>query len=68
MADKGTVTGPAAKTVFEEMFKTGQSAKEIVAGRASPRSAMPQPSKAVRDIIDQHPQTVADFKAGRNRR
>jgi aspartyl-tRNA(Asn)/glutamyl-tRNA(Gln) amidotransferase subunit B len=66
MADEGTVTGPAAKKVFEEMFQTGQPPGEIAArlgltqiGDASAIEA------AVRDIIASNRQAVVDFKAGK---
>jgi len=66
MADDGTVTGPAAKKVFEEMFQTGQRPKEIATrlgltqiGDASAIEA------AVRDAIASNGQAVVDFKAGK---
>lgn len=66
MTDEGTVTGPAAKKVFEEMFQTGKSPKEIASrlgltqiGDASAIEA------AVREVIASNRQAVVDFKAGK---
>ena len=66
LSDDGTVTGPAAKKVFEEMFQTGQPPKEIAIrlgltqiGDASAIEA------AVRDAIASNGQAVVDFKAGK---
>jgi aspartyl-tRNA(Asn)/glutamyl-tRNA(Gln) amidotransferase subunit B len=66
LSDDGTVTGPAAKKVFEEMFQTGQPPKEIATrlgltqiGDASAIEA------AVRDAIASNGQAVVDFKAGK---
>jgi len=66
MTDEGTVTGPAAKKVFEEMFQTGQSPKEIATRRGLTQigdaSAI---EAAVRDVIASNGQAVVDFKAGK---
>jgi aspartyl-tRNA(Asn)/glutamyl-tRNA(Gln) amidotransferase subunit B len=39
LIDQGTISGPAAKTVFEEMFDTGDRPGEIVAGIGLPGRA-----------------------------
>jgi len=66
MTDDGTVTGPAAKKVFEEMFQTGQSPREIATRRGLTQigdaSAI---EAAVRDVIASNGQAVVDFKAGK---
>jgi aspartyl-tRNA(Asn)/glutamyl-tRNA(Gln) amidotransferase subunit B len=66
LIDKGTLSGPAAKTVFEEMFHTGKPAGDIVAQRGltqiSDDSAI---EEVVTQIVDSNPQAVADFKAGK---
>ncbi len=66
MADQGTVTGPAAKKVFEEMFQTGGSPKEIAARlgltQIGDTAAV---EAAVRDVIASNRQAVVDFKAGK---
>ena len=66
LIDRGTLSGPAAKTVFEEMFHTGKLAGEIVIQRGltqiSDDSAI---EEVVRQIVDSNPQAVADFRAGK---
>lgn len=66
MADQGLLTGPAAKKVFEEMFRSGRPPKEIAA-----REGLLQISdstvieSAVRQAIASNSQAVIDFKAGK---
>ena len=66
MTDEGTVTGPAAKKVFEEMFQTGRPPKEIAVRlgltQIGDDSAI---EAAVRDAIASNGQAVVDFKAGK---
>jgi len=66
LIDQGTLSGPAAKTVFEEMFHTGKPAKEIVTEREltqiSDASAI---EEVVRQVIATNTQAVLDFKAGK---
>ena len=66
LLDQGTLSGPAAKKVFEEMFDTGKTAKEIAAQQGltqiSDSSAI---GGMVRQVLADNPQAVADFKAGR---
>jgi len=66
MMSKGSISGPAAKQVWEEMFATGISAAEIVA-----RQGLTQINKAdelesaIDRILKDNPQAVADFKSGK---
>jgi len=66
LLDQGTLSGPAAKKVFEEMFDTGKTAKEIAAQQGltqiSDSSAI---GGMVRQVLADNPQAVADFKAGK---
>ena len=66
LIDQGTLTGPAAKKVFEEMFSTGKPPKEIAAQQGltqiSDTSAV---EEVVREVIASNSQAVADFKAGK---
>jgi len=66
LLDQGTLSGPAAKRVFEEMFDTGKTAKEIAAQQGltqiSDSSAI---GGMVRQVLADNPQAVADFKAGK---
>ncbi|HJX70176.1 MAG TPA: Asp-tRNA(Asn)/Glu-tRNA(Gln) amidotransferase subunit GatB [Dehalococcoidia bacterium] len=66
LIDQGTLSGPTAKTVFEEMFHSGKPAREIVAEKGltqiSDASAV---EKVVRQVIATNTPAVVDFKAGK---
>jgi len=66
LIDQGTLSGPAAKKVFEEMFDTGKSAREIAAQQGltqiSDSSAIVE---IARQVLADNPQAVADFRAGK---
>ena len=66
MTDQGTLTGPATKQVFEEMFHTGKPPREIAAqlglSQISDISAI---EEAVKRVIAANTQAVVDFKAGK---
>lgn len=65
MIDKGTISGKIAKTVFEEMYRSGKDAETIVREKGllqiSDESAIEQ---AVDDIIAKNPKEVERYKAG----
>jgi aspartyl-tRNA(Asn)/glutamyl-tRNA(Gln) amidotransferase subunit B len=65
LIDGGTISGKIAKIVFEEMFNTGKSPKEIVAEKGllqiSDASAI---EKVVDEIIAKYPDETGRFKAG----
>ncbi len=65
LMDKGTISGKIAKTVFEEMYKTGKDADAIVKEKGlvqvSDEGAI---EKAVDDIIAKSSKEVERFKAG----
>lgn len=65
LIDKGTISGKIAKTVFEEMYKTGKDADAIVKEKGlvqvSDEGAI---EKAVDEIIAKNPKEVERFKAG----
>jgi aspartyl-tRNA(Asn)/glutamyl-tRNA(Gln) amidotransferase subunit B len=66
LVDKDALSGPAAKTVFEEMFRTGKHPSEIVAQQGltqiSDTSAL---EEAARQVIAANSQAVTDFRAGK---
>jgi len=66
MADQGALTGPTAKRVFEEMFRTGKPPGEIAAqlglGQIRDISAI---EEAARNAIATNTQAVVDFRAGK---
>jgi aspartyl-tRNA(Asn)/glutamyl-tRNA(Gln) amidotransferase subunit B len=65
LIDKGTISGKIAKTVFEEMYKTGKDAEAIVKEKGlvqvSDEGAI---EKAVDEVIAKNPKEVERFKAG----
>ena len=66
LIDKGTVSGPAAKAVFEEMFHTGKRAGEIVAEKKlSQISDSTEVRELVKQVVADNPKAVSDYKAGK---
>jgi len=62
----GTINAATAKSVLEEMFKTGQSAAEIIKKRSlSQISDTGELEKIVAEVIKSNVQPVADYKAGK---
>lgn len=68
LIDKGTISGKIAKTVFEDMWSTGKDADTVVKEKG-----LVQISDAgaiiaiVESVIAANPQSVADFKAGKEK-
>lgn len=68
MIDTGEISGKIAKTVFEEMFYSGKSPREIVAEKGLAQiSDADQLAALVRRIIAENPGTVADYRAGKTK-
>ena len=66
LINKGNISGPAAKQVWEEMFHTGRSAGEIVAQQGlSQISDTSELDKNIERILAENPQAVVDYKAGK---
>lgn len=65
LIDNGTISGKIAKTVFEEMYKTGMTAEEIVKEKGlvqiSDTGAI---EKAVDEVVARHTQEAERFRAG----
>jgi len=65
LIDNGTISGKIAKTVFEEMYKTGKDAEEIVKEKGLVQiSDTGEIEKAVDDVIAKHPKEFERFRAG----
>jgi aspartyl-tRNA(Asn)/glutamyl-tRNA(Gln) amidotransferase subunit B len=64
----GTISGKIAKTVFEDMYKTGKGATEIVKERGlvqiTNESAL---AKAVDEVLQNHPNEVEAYKGGKEK-
>lgn len=70
LIEKGTITGKIAKSVADDMvLKPGVSPEEIV--KANPDYQPLQDTAAIEAMVDQvlaaNPQSIADFKAGRDK-
>jgi aspartyl-tRNA(Asn)/glutamyl-tRNA(Gln) amidotransferase subunit B len=66
LVDNGTVSGPAAKTVFEEMFRTGKGASEIIAEKKlSQISDDSEIREVVKQVIADNTGAVADYASGK---
>lgn len=65
LIDKGVISGKLAKTVFEEMYKTGKAAELIVREKGLVQiSDESEIEKAVDDVIAKSPGEAERFKAG----
>ena len=66
LVDNGTLGGPAAKTVFEEMFKSGKCASDIVTERGLAQINDASEIEGIVDrVIASNGQAVEDYKKGR---
>ncbi len=66
LVDKGTISGPTAKAVFEEMFYSGKRASAIVAEKKlSQISDAAEIREAVKKVIANNTKAVSDYKAGK---
>jgi aspartyl-tRNA(Asn)/glutamyl-tRNA(Gln) amidotransferase subunit B len=65
LIEKGTISGKIAKTVFEEMYRTGKDAKAIVKEKGLVQiSDSSEIEKVVDEIIVKSPKEVERFRAG----
>lgn len=66
LIDAGTISGPAAKTVLEEMFKSGKGAQVISQEQGLTQiSDAHQLDGAVDEVLQRNPQAVQDFHGGK---
>lgn len=68
LIEKGTISGKIAKTVFKEMLETGKAPKQIVEEKGLVQI---NDEGAIKSIVEQvianNPQSVADYKAGKQK-
>ena len=68
LIDDGTISGKIAKTVFEDMYRTGKGAGDIVAEQGLVQMS---DSDALQEMISQvlagHPEQVAAYRAGKEK-
>jgi len=66
LIEKGTLSGPLAKTVLEEMFETGKSATAIVAEKGLVQISDSGELAIIIDrVIADNEKAVADYRAGK---
>ena len=66
--DKGTISSSIGKKVLEEMFENPREPEEIVKEKGWAQiSDEGEIRKVVCEILETNPQSVADFKAGKDR-
>jgi aspartyl-tRNA(Asn)/glutamyl-tRNA(Gln) amidotransferase subunit B len=66
LIDAGTISGKIAKTVFEEMFMTGNDPEAIVKEKGLVQISDSGELEAIaRKVIEANPQTVADYLGGK---
>jgi aspartyl-tRNA(Asn)/glutamyl-tRNA(Gln) amidotransferase subunit B len=68
LIDKGTITGPVAKDVFEKMYGSNRRAADIVAAeglaRIDDQAAI---DEIVAGVLEGHAATVAEYRAGKTK-
>jgi aspartyl-tRNA(Asn)/glutamyl-tRNA(Gln) amidotransferase subunit B len=68
LIEKGTISGKLAKGVFEDMVATGQDPEAIVKDKGLTQISDAGALEALaREIIEAHPQEVANYKAGKTK-
>jgi aspartyl-tRNA(Asn)/glutamyl-tRNA(Gln) amidotransferase subunit B len=66
LVDNGTISGPTAKAVLEEMFQTGKEASEIVTERKlSQISDTGEIREVVKQVMANNAGAVADYASGK---
>ena len=68
LIDKGTISSKIAKQVFEDMFESGENAKDIVEKKGLVQMSDEGAIKAiVEKVVEANPQSIIDYKAGKDR-
>ena len=66
LVDRGALSGPAAKAVFEEMFHSGKDAAAVMREKGLEQvSEEERLVGTVRQVLAANPQAVADYKKGK---
>ncbi len=66
LLERGTINGPSAKLVFEEMFASGRNADAIVAEKGLAQVSDADAIEAiVEKVVQANPKAVVDYKAGK---
>jgi aspartyl-tRNA(Asn)/glutamyl-tRNA(Gln) amidotransferase subunit B len=68
MVEQGTISGKIAKTIFEDMKSSGSMPADIIKEKGLTQISDSEALEAAaREIIDAHPQEVANYKAGKTK-
>lgn len=68
LMDRGVISGKIAKTVFEDMYKTGQDAETIVKEKGLVQvSDASEIEKAIDDVLTKNPAEVDRIRAGEDK-
>jgi aspartyl-tRNA(Asn)/glutamyl-tRNA(Gln) amidotransferase subunit B len=68
LIDEGKISGKIAKTIFEEMLRTGAAPEIIVREKGLEQvSDSIKIEKAVDEVLSAHPQQVADYRSGKDK-
>jgi aspartyl-tRNA(Asn)/glutamyl-tRNA(Gln) amidotransferase subunit B len=68
LIEKGTISNKIAKTVFKEMIESGKEPQKIVEEQGLVQISDEGAIKTiVQQVVDNSPQSVADFKAGKEK-
>jgi aspartyl-tRNA(Asn)/glutamyl-tRNA(Gln) amidotransferase subunit B len=66
LIDNGTISGPAAKAVFEEMFRSGKGASEIITEKKLRQiSDAGEIREVVKQVLANNTGAVADYTSGK---
>ncbi len=68
LIEEGVISGKIAKSVFEEMYQTGQRAEEIVRAKGLVQLSDAEAiTKIVAEILAAHPAEVAEYRQGKEK-
>ncbi|GFO59148.1 aspartyl/glutamyl-tRNA(Asn/Gln) amidotransferase subunit B [Geomonas silvestris] len=68
LVEKGTISGKIAKTVFDEMYKTGKKPEEIVAEKGLVQVSDTGAIEAIIDeVLAREPGQVAEYRSGKDK-
>ena len=68
LVDRGTITGPVAKEVFERMYGSGRRAAEIVQTEGLAKIGDADAvDRIVREVLAGHAATIAEYRAGKTK-
>jgi len=68
LVDKGQISGKMAKTVFEEMFQSGQRPSEIIKSKGMVQISDPEALIPIIDeVIKNNPKALQDYKNGKQK-